>query len=269
MYDSRYLMESDDEALRLDIKTDGEKVTQQAQWAGIVPGMRVADLGCGSGKTTFHLNQLAQPGGSAIGIDFSQQRIDYATGHYLRDGIQFQCRDIRHSLDDLGTFDFIWIRFVLEYYKKDGFDIARHVSNALKPGGILCLIDLDFNLMIYYGLSRRLEKTILDIMRLLEQELNFDPHSGKKLYSFLFDLGYEDIDVDLKPHNLIFGHPSDRDVFNWTRKIAVVEKMTGYHFDAYSGKKEAFMDELNGFINDPRRFTYTPLIMCKGRKPVG
>ena len=267
MKNSMYLMESDDEAMRLDIKTDGDKVEQQALWAGIAPGMRVADLGCGSGKTTFHLNRLVHPEGETLGIDFSQQRIDYAKTHYQQDGIQFHCRDIRDSLDDLGKFDFVWIRFVLEYYKRESFDIVQHISSILKPGGLLCLIDLDFNLMIYYGLSSRLENTMLDIMSTLEQEANFDPHSGKKLYSFLYDLGYKDIDVILQPHNLIFGHPNDKDVFNWSRKMAVVEKMSGYHFKAYGGRGDVFIEELNTFINDPRRFTYTPLIACRGKKP--
>ena len=65
----KYLMEDDQEAVRLDRKTDGATVEKQALWAGIEPGMRVADLGCGAGKTTFHLNKLVQPGGRACGID--------------------------------------------------------------------------------------------------------------------------------------------------------------------------------------------------------
>ncbi len=48
-----YLMESDEETLRLDLKTDAKTVEKQALWAGIKPGMRVADLGFGSGKTTL------------------------------------------------------------------------------------------------------------------------------------------------------------------------------------------------------------------------
>ena len=54
-----YLMEGDQEALRLDVKTDAATTEKQALWAGLKPGMRVADLGCGAGKTTFHLNRLA------------------------------------------------------------------------------------------------------------------------------------------------------------------------------------------------------------------
>lgn len=38
-----YLMKGEGEALRLDIKTDSVLVEKQVLWAGIEPGMRVAD----------------------------------------------------------------------------------------------------------------------------------------------------------------------------------------------------------------------------------
>ncbi len=44
-----YFMESEEESLRLDLKTDSGTVEEQARWAGVVPGIRVADLGCGAG----------------------------------------------------------------------------------------------------------------------------------------------------------------------------------------------------------------------------
>lgn len=260
-------MESDDEAERLDLKTDGEMVELQAQWAGITRGMRVADLGCGSGKTTYFLNRLVQPTGETIGVDFSEQRIEYAQSHYREKGLSFHRRDIKDSLEDLGTFDFIWVRFVLEYYRTDSFDIIKDITRILKPGGILCLIDLDFNCLIYFGLSPRLERAISSVIGTIERELNFDPYAGKKLYAYVYDLGYQDIRVDLRPHNLIYGDPSEKDIFNWTKKMALIEGVSEDHFEAYKGGREEFLAELNAFINDPRRFAYTPLIACRGIKP--
>ena len=72
-----YQMESDEESLRLDLKTDIEIIEKQALWAGIKPGMRVADIGCGPGKITATLCKLVSPGGSALGIDGSNTRLDY------------------------------------------------------------------------------------------------------------------------------------------------------------------------------------------------
>ena len=93
-----YLMESENEALRLDLKTDPKTVEIQARWAGIKPGMRIADLGCGAGKTTFHLNKLVQPNGTTVGIDISPQRIDFAKTNYGAKGIAYGVSDVREPL---------------------------------------------------------------------------------------------------------------------------------------------------------------------------
>ncbi len=145
MKDGSYLMESAAEGRRLELKTDDAKTTDQATSAGLRPGMRVADLGCGPGRTTALLHDLAQPGGETVGIDFALDRIEYAREHYSRPGLEFHCRDIRKPLTDLGRFDFIWVRFVLEYYRAGSFDLVRDITDLLAPGGILCLADLDNN----------------------------------------------------------------------------------------------------------------------------
>ena len=260
-------MESDDEALRLDLKTDGQIVEKQALWAGIQPGMRVADLGCGAGKTAYHLNRLVQPGGATIAVDVAEQRIQYAKTHYSADNISFIARDIRDPLDDLGQFDFIWIRFVLEYYRKGCVEIIENVSRILKPGGILCLIDLDCNCLRFYGFPPKIEKTILAVSSLLEKKANFDPYIGVKLYSFLYDLGFLDINVNVTPHNLIFGNLKDTDAFNMKKKVELAGKITGYPFDEYEGGYNEFYHTFEKCYSDPRRFVYMPLISCRGRKP--
>ncbi|UCD79882.1 MAG: class I SAM-dependent methyltransferase [Desulfobacterales bacterium] len=262
--DRGYLMEGDDEALRLDIKTDAALVEEQALWAGIKPGMRIADLGCGAGKTTFHLNQLVQPDGQTVGVDIGEQRIEYAKKHYNEAGIEYVTGDIRQPLDQLGLFDFIWIRFVLEYYLKESFDIVKNISQNLKPGGILCLIDLDCNCLRNFGLSRRLENAMVQIMKKLEIDFNFDPYVGLKLYSYVFDLGYEEIDVKVTPHNLIYGDLREKDSFNWTKKVEIAARQSGFKFDEFEGGYEEFFEEFKEYFSSQRRFTYTPMIWCRG-----
>ena len=267
MSQTGYLMEGDEESVRLDLKTDPQVVIKQAQWAGLKPGMRVADLGCGAGKTTFHLNELVGPKGSVVGVDISQQRIDYAANKYHHDGIQYVCKDIREPLDDLGMFDFVWMRFVLEYYRKDSFEIVKNISKILKPGGILCLIDLDSNCLRHYDLSERLEKYLTRLMQIMETQFNFDPYVGIKLYSFLYDLNYRDIKVDVAPHNLIYGELKEIDKFNWTQKVEIAGKNSGCRFEDYPDGYDGFYKEFIEFFTDRRRFSYTPVISCRGRKP--
>jgi len=263
---SEYLMENDEETFRLDIKTDPLVVQEQALWAQIKPGMRVADLGCGSGKTTSILRGLAQPGGAAVGVDISEGRIEFARSHYAADNIDFIRRDIRLPLDELGSFDLVWIRFVLEYYRSNAFDIVRNVLQILKPGGILCLIDLDLNCMNHFGLSARLERTINAWARWVEENLNFDPYAGRRLYSYLYDAGCDKIVVSVRGHNVIYGELGSVDAFNWMKKIEVVSRKPGFEFEEYGDGGNGLAEEFGRFFSDPRRFSYTPLICARGYK---
>ncbi len=252
----------------MEMKADAESIHQQANWAGIRPGMRIADIGCGPGKTTHILSEMAQPGGKAVGIDFSEDRINYARMHYGTEQAQFLRRDVLSDpLIDIGTFDFIWVRFLLEYHRSSSRKIVKKLSDCLNPGGILCLIDLDHNSMSHYGASAALEKALYEIMKELETKRNFDPFAGRKLYSYLYDLGFEDIDTRLSAHHLIFGKLNETDEFNWTQKIEVAAKHSGYDFGDFDGGFKEFSSAFKSFFSDPRRFTYTPLICCRGRKP--
>ena len=269
MFQNEYLMENMEEITRLNIKTDCRSVADQAVWAGIRTGMQVADIGCGSGKTTHALHNLVSPDGAVVGIDLSQDRIEYAERTYGKNGLQFFCRDIRKDLTDLGVFDFVWVRFMLEYFRKTSFDIVNNLSKLVKPGGILCLIDLDHNCLSHYGLPKRLEKTVFSLMTSLENCSDFDPFAGRKLYSHLYRLGFMDIDVEITAHHLIFGQLHQKDAYNWGKKIEVASQKIGYRFDEYEKGYDEFLFEFNRFFSDPGRFTYTPLIICKGRKPFG
>ena len=200
--------------------------------------------------------------------DFDAQRLRFAEDHYRHEGIEYVGTDIRKPLNDLGMFDFIWVRFVLEYYRLESFDIVKNISKILKPGGILCLIDLDCNCLRHYGHSDRLQKYLNLIMNILENEFNFDPYAGIKLYSYLYDIGYQDIDVNVTPHNLIFGELKDVDNFNFTKKAEMVGKQSGIQFDDYTDGFDGFFNEFLEFFSDFRRFSYTPLIACRGSKPI-
>jgi SAM-dependent methyltransferase len=263
-----YLMENDEEALRLSWKTDPEAVRKQARWCGIKPGMRVLDFGCGPGVTTDIFHSLVQPGGSVLGVDISSERISSALSSYGgKAGIDFVVGDIRKPSDDLGTFDIIWVRFVLEYYRKESRMIVANLKNLLNPDGSLCLLDLDYNCLNHYELPEPMKDILPRLMERLDEEYNFDTFCGRKLYSYLFDGQYENLQAELMAHHLIYGEAKEVDVFNWTKKIEVTADRLQPLFKDYPGGIERFKVDFRKFFADPRRFTYTPLIMCKGMKP--
>jgi ubiquinone/menaquinone biosynthesis C-methylase UbiE len=263
-----YLMENPEEALRLDVKTDPEVVKKQAHWCRLKPGMKVLDAGCGPGRVTSILNKIIQPGGEIVGMDYSEERINYAKKHYANEvGINYRLHDLRSPLKDFGQFDLVWVRFVLEYNLAECDSIVKNLSDCLKPGGYLCLIDLDYNCLTHYELPAKMEKTLLKIMKKLEFEYNFDPYAGRKLYSYLYDLGYQDIRLDLMAHHLFYGDIKDADIFNWLKKMEVSSIKARELFENYPGGRKSFFNDFNNFFLDPRRFTYTPLIICMGSKP--
>ena len=263
-----YLMENPEEAIRLELKTDPEVVKKQARWCGLEPGIRVLDAGCGPGIVTSILNEMIQPDGEIVGVDYSEERISYAKEHYTKgSGIDFQVHDLRNPLDGLGQFDLILVRFVLEYNRSESPEIIKNLTDCLKPGGRLCLIDLDYNCLTHYELPPKMGEILLELMKKLEYEYNFDPYSGRKLYAYLYDMHYRDIRVNLMAHHLIYGKTREIDSFNWLKKAEIASVKARGLFDSYPGGHKAYFSDFNRFFNDSRRFTYTPLILCKGVKP--
>lgn len=268
-----YIMESEDEAIRLDVKTDPDAVRLQAAWCGVQAGMRVLDAGCGAGITTAILGEMVQSGGSVLGVDYSEARVQYAKKHYgSQKRIEFALHDLRDQTDEFGKFDLIWIRFVLEYHRNGAVDIVRNMIRCLNPGGYLCLLDLDYNCLIHQGLPQMAMDTLQKIMKAVEELYNFDPFVGRKLYSFLYDAGLENIRVELMAHNLFYGEIKNGAKFNLTKKIEMAAKtkvVNDLIESCYPGGYHQFFKDFMCYLEDPRRFTYTPLLLCKGRRPSG
>ncbi|MBN2508972.1 MAG: class I SAM-dependent methyltransferase [Spirochaetales bacterium] len=257
---SLYIMEHSQECERLRRKTIPERVLAQASWAGLKPGMRVLDAGCGPGFTTRILNDF---GTDAMGCDWAPRRIESARREHP--DLRFEVADISNSLEQLGRFDFIWVRFVLEYNGRKASEIIRRLKASLNPGGILCCIDLDHNCLNHYPMDARLEATLKSCIDHLYKKLDWDPFVGRKLYTYLFDAEYSSIAVEAGSQHCIYGQLSDTDTMNWLKKLQVAVKQSGYPFEEYGGSFDAFFEEAWAFFNNPRRFTYTPLIMACGK----
>ncbi|MCU0822010.1 MAG: class I SAM-dependent methyltransferase [Spirochaetes bacterium] len=260
-------MKDRDQIKRLDIKTDPAAIKERARSCGIGPGARVLDVGCVSGKVSSILHELVQPDGEIVGIDQSPERIKYAAENFGNKGIDFKVMNILGPLDELGEFDFVWVQFFLEFFRAEAPEIIKKLSSCLKPNGYLCLLDLDNNCLCHYGFPEQINTVITKIIESSARNHNFDPFIGRKLYTYIYDAGYRDIEVNLTAHHLIYDEIKPEDEFNWIKKVELAARMAGDEIKKYPGGFDSFFEDYKKFLRDHRRFIYSPLIMCKGKRP--
>jgi ubiquinone/menaquinone biosynthesis C-methylase UbiE len=112
--------------------------------AGIRPGMRVLDLGCGAGDAAFVTADLVGPGGRVVGVDRSPQALTRARLRAEQLGLA-QVRFVEADIHDPaphGPFDAIVGRLVLNY-AADPAAVLRSQATVLRAGGLVVPIELD------------------------------------------------------------------------------------------------------------------------------
>lgn len=116
-------------------------------------GLRVLDLGSGSGRDVYALAQLVGERGEVVGVDMTDEQLEVARRHqawhretfgYTRENVRFLHGYIE-QLDDLGlepgSFDVIVSNCVVNL-SPDKEAVLRGVHRLLKPGGELYFSDV-------------------------------------------------------------------------------------------------------------------------------
>jgi len=108
----------------------------------LLPGQRVVDLGCGSGRTTLELASRVGPGGEVTGVDITAEMLARARERAARLGagnIEFVHADVQ--VHDLGEarFDAAYSRFGVMFFT-DPVAAFANVRRALRPGGVLSFV---------------------------------------------------------------------------------------------------------------------------------
>jgi len=116
------------------------------QAAGLRSGMRVLDLACGPGFISCELARAAGPG-QVTGVDLSPELL--AAADHVRQTEQVQnVTFTAGSVYDLplpeAQFDFVYARFLFQHLARPR-QALDNIRRVLKPGGILCVLDIDDN----------------------------------------------------------------------------------------------------------------------------
>jgi ubiquinone/menaquinone biosynthesis C-methylase UbiE len=122
----------------------GDLTEQLLRQAGLKPGMRVLDIGCGAGDVTFLAARLVGPDGFVTGIDQSAEAVERAEQRAREAGlgnVAFVVGDAGDLLDE-PIVDAVIGRLVVMYVP-DASEFLRRLSQCLKPGGIMVFQELD------------------------------------------------------------------------------------------------------------------------------
>lgn len=113
--------------------------------AGIGPGMRVLDIGCGPGAVSFMIARRVGNRGHVFGVDRSPQMLDLARQKAREAGvpnISFIEGGFDVAFPERGTLDAVVGRRVL-MYQPDAARAVSQLADAIRPGGVIAFHEHD------------------------------------------------------------------------------------------------------------------------------
>jgi ubiquinone/menaquinone biosynthesis C-methylase UbiE len=118
--------------------------------AGIAPGLRVLDVGCGVGDTTFLAADLVGPAGFVMGVDRSADAIGAARRRAEIEGrpnVVFAQGEFGSQIPDGGSFDAVVGRYVL-IHQPDIVAALRRLHALIHPGGLVAFHEIELDLRL-------------------------------------------------------------------------------------------------------------------------
>ena len=160
---------------------------------GIRPGMRVLDVGCGTGELSRLVAEMVGESGTVIAVDRDAAVLETAREEARRAGLQnlqFHESDFRDLPRNLADFELIAGRLVL-MYQKDPAAAVRSLVDRSSPGGVIVFQEYDSTIpptsVPELTLRNRVASWIWQTMR----ASGVEPQMGTKLYPVLRAGGLE------------------------------------------------------------------------------
>jgi ubiquinone/menaquinone biosynthesis C-methylase UbiE len=114
--------------------------------AGIGPGMRVLDLGCGAGDVSILVGNLVGPGGSVVAVDRDPRMLAIARRRSIESPAPLETLQAEIlSVPPGREFDAVVGRFVMMYQTDPVAAVAR-LALHLRPGGRFAFVEPDYSI---------------------------------------------------------------------------------------------------------------------------
>jgi len=187
---------SQDERLRLIAQGDlvAPLTRRLFERAGITSGMRILDIGSGSGDVAFLAARLVGPEGSVIGADRDPAQVAFAEQRAKANGltnVRFLGADFREV--ELSTaVDAIVGRLVL-MYAADPLDALHRVLRKLRAGGVIALQEsvIDYDGPVFIEPLNSLAARAVEWFRAGFKHAGVHPRMGMRLFGLMRAAGLE------------------------------------------------------------------------------
>jgi len=131
--------------------------------AGLKPGMRILDAGCGTGEALPWLLDEVRPSGSVIGLDLSTAHVQ-AARRYTSTHIEVLQGDLLAAPVAAESIDFIWCVNAINHLR-DPAHGAEQLAALLRPGGRIALGQSSLLPDMVFAWDSRLERVTNEAVR--------------------------------------------------------------------------------------------------------
>ena len=117
---------------------------------GLRDGLRVVEVGCGSGNTACWVAEQVGPRGSVVGIDVSADQVEQARQQAADRGlrnVEFHVADAYSPRLPEGSFDLAYCRLVLMHLTRPA-DALAAMRGLVRPGGQVVCEEMDLGVWL-------------------------------------------------------------------------------------------------------------------------
>jgi ubiquinone/menaquinone biosynthesis C-methylase UbiE len=163
--------------------------------AGVGPGMRCLDVGCGGGEVAFDIATIVGRAGSVVGLDLDEVKLALARDVAEERGlsqVEFRQADVM-TWTEPESFDLVYARALLQHVP-DPEDLLSRMWAGVRLGGVLIAEDTDFDRAFCEPPNDGFDFFIRNYIALLVKR-GGDANVGRRLFSYLRSLGPGEVNL--------------------------------------------------------------------------
>lgn len=173
---------------------------QILQATGLQKGMTAMDVGCGPGFVSIEIAKIVGEQGHVLGVDISDTLLRTATAYAAEVGItntSFLSGSVYNLSVAAASCDYAYARFFVQHLERP-LDALQQISQTIKPGGRICLVDVDDQWLTLYPEPEAFEDYNQRAIQ-GQKASGGDRYIGRKLGYYLQEAGFINPRIQIIP----------------------------------------------------------------------